>query len=358
MADAIPGFVPDAQQPPQGGIPGFVPDAPPRSALGEIGAGFKRFFPAAAQSIAASSAGAQELAGKTVDPVTQSALDANSAALKANAPDRANHNWVTNFAASVPETIGGMAGMAGAQASGELSGAAVAAPTGPGALIGGAFGGGAAMGAQQYAQRYHEALQEGKEANIPDPEGYAKKEAQVAGGVGAAFGAVPLIGPGLRAGAKALGIGAAKSAAEVGAGLTEKTFGRSLAEHAAQNQAGLTAASVGQNVASNENKKEAGLPSVSPWEAAQTGFTSSIEGGGAFLPFMALKAHTDVKTALQLQATLNNGDAHPQARMRAVQTVYDAMKKEDPDGAHMWGINAQKAIVQGKPIGLGNDWTT
>lgn len=322
-----------------------------RSAIGEIAAGVRRFGPSLKQTIAATSAGAQEAAGKPVDATTQAALDQSKADLAANAPEPADqHNWLVRAVAGAPQAIASFLPMAGAQAGGELAGP---------------LGGAAAVGAQQYAQRYHEALEE---ANAPDANvkltpdqatAYAQKEAELSGALGAGFGLLPVGGPIGRGIAKAVGLGAAKTAAEVGTeAVAKKAFLPTLATKALEGQAGLSAYSAAQAVGSNVNKQEAGLPSTSAGDAALEGLQGSLEGGLAFAPFWALHARGDVKRTAFAQDGLDNVQTAQPKRLAAANQVYAAMAKADKPAADVWRKNAAVAIVGGKPVGLTPDWFT
>jgi hypothetical protein len=61
---------------------------------------------------------------------------------------------------------------------------------------------------------------------------------------------------------------------------------------------------------------------------------------------------------LKAQSDLQNPDANPIARVRAVQAIYDAVKKESPEDANTWLINAREALKQKLPIGLDDSWMT
>lgn len=362
---ADPSFGPKTEASPAAPNPFSDPNfGQPKSAYEELKTGLKRFTPALEQATAATAAGAQEAAGKPIDELTAATLKHAQEQLEANKLSPEEHGWIVNTLAKVPEAAASFLPMAGAQFAGEkvggLGGLAVGGPVGGAA---GAIGGGAAaVAAQQYAQTYHDALHEALDAGKSGEAAaeYARNEARLQGRLGAAFGAIPLVGPAARLGARALGFGArtAEAAVEAGGEATAKRFLPELGKRTAEGAAGLAAYNVASEVGTQPIREEAGLPSVSTGEAVKQGLMGTVEGGIAFLPFWALRARTDARTAAAVRDALADPKVPGNQRLEAAQHVYSAMADVNKDAADQWADNAAKAIDQGKEVGLTGDWAT
>jgi hypothetical protein len=258
------------------------------------------------------------------------------------------HGGVTNFLSTAAESLGGsLPVVAGAMAGG----AAGSVLPGPGNIVGAAAGGAGAAG----LQTWHEKYQEGREKGLGEEQArdYAGKSAALSG---AAMGALSAIPGGGAAARTALGAGA-KSAAEAGAEAVGKKFAPEMAKQAAGIAGGNTALGIGQAAAQAKIDESEGLKGPSAWEAAKAAAMPSLAGSVGFLPLGALHAHHEAAQAAKFKAALENGDAHPLARARAANAVFESMQKVDENAAEAWKANALEAMKRKAPIGLTDDWT-
>ena len=332
----------------------FVDPDTVRGTLGELGAGVARGAYAAVKATGSTIAGRDEMNGGEAGPVASYLKQVGQAGMEAHAAQPDQHGSVTNFVAGIPEAVGGAAPNIASAAAGGALGGLTAPLTGP---VGAVAGAGSAGAAQAYAQAYDEALDEGKANKLEGDKltQFAKDKATNSAAAMGAFAAIGPIGKGGQALAKAVGATGERTAAEVGKDLVTKNGLAEFGKKAAVGQAELSAIGAGQSVADNEVNKDAGLPSISRWDAVKGSLLPGLQAGVGFLPFHALAAHTDVRAALKIQDALQKPD-NP-FRVQAVKQVAEAMKKEDPDGAQMFTLNAAEAIKQGKPIGLDDSWT-
>ena len=339
-------FIPDP-------APGqFVPDAPPRSALGEVGAAAARGLFRGVQGAGAVLQAPAEQAHQEPGLISGAGtwLEKYGKEHAANYEAQPEtHGPVTNFASQVAEAPGSALPLLAGAYGGAAAGSVVA--PGVGSVVGGAVGGAAAAGEQTWHEKYHEGLESGMADDKARDYAASSGTAQAAlmGAAGGAGGAV-LKGGGIIS--KAAGFGARGAAAAGGAAIGKKfipEFAKGGAELGAVN-VGL---GVGGAAAQAKIDQDAGLQTQNPMEAAIAAIPGSI---GGFLPFAALGAHTNVKHAKETAKALAD-PANPN-RAAAVRSVYDAMEKANPDEANTWAFNAGEALHAGKPIGVSTDWTT
>jgi hypothetical protein len=332
----------------------------PRGALSEIGTGLKSGLYEGAAGAGAAMQAPAEKAGQQpgfVSRVGKSLEEwgTHGAAAPENQPQPGQHNVVTNTLAEAAKGLGSAVPMLGAQAAGAAAGqAAVPIP-----VVGAVLGGGAAAGGYVAAQTWHQEYQKALKSGLSDEAArtHADDSAMLQGGLMAGAGAAGgAIGAGGSLVSKAAGLGA-KDAVEAGAAVTGKKFLPEFAKGAGEMTAVNTGLGVGGAAGQAAIDQSDQMKTLSPWEAAKEALLPSLGGSIGFLPLVALGAHTNVKTAQDIQAKLADAGAHPQARVRAATQVAEAMKKADPTGARMWQINAAEAIKNGQPIGMDSSWT-